>query len=153
MAKRTNPQALRNLANSIKNPKEARVGFFKSSVYEDGTPVAYVAAIQEFGNPAGGIPSRSFIRTTIAEQEGPWRDLMKNGCKAIVNGKATVDQVMEGMGLQAEGDMKAKISQISQPPLKAGTIKNRLKRGNKSQKPLVDTGYMLATLTHTVEKP
>ena len=45
-------KALEKLADQIKKSK-LEVGFFESAKYPDGTPVAYVAAIQEFGNPAG----------------------------------------------------------------------------------------------------
>ncbi|MDL2105264.1 hypothetical protein QQJ69_19235, partial [Proteus mirabilis] len=44
--------------------KRLSVGFFEHSKYPDGTPIAYVASIQELGYPAGGIPPRPFLRPT-----------------------------------------------------------------------------------------
>lgn len=41
--------------------KQLKVGFFAHSKYPDGTPVAYVAAIQELGYPAGGSRRVSFF--------------------------------------------------------------------------------------------
>ena len=36
--------------------KRVKVGFFSTAKYQDGTPVANVAAIQEFGAPRGWHP-------------------------------------------------------------------------------------------------
>lgn len=59
--KRKNPGAFETLRSRIKelDGKVAKAGWFESSKYEDGTPVAYVASIQEFGahiNHPGGTP-------------------------------------------------------------------------------------------------
>ena len=50
----------------------AQVGLPSGINYEDGTPVAQVAAIQEFGAPAQKIPARPFIRPTVKEQKEQW---------------------------------------------------------------------------------
>lgn len=65
-------ERIRLLLAGVTN-KVGKVGFFPSSKYEDGTPVAYVAIIQEFGSPEQGIPPRSFMRTTIAEKQNEWQ--------------------------------------------------------------------------------
>ena len=43
----------------------AQVGFPSGINYEDGTSVAYVAAIQEFGAPAVNNPPRPFMQPTV----------------------------------------------------------------------------------------
>lgn len=58
---RSNPKAFETLVASLKGMDgvQAKAGWFESSVYEDGTPVAYIAAIQEMGatiNHPGGTP-------------------------------------------------------------------------------------------------
>ena len=58
-------------------PKEfenmvAQVGIPSGIQYEDGTDVAFVAAIHEFGAPAANIPARPFIMPTVAEQKDQW---------------------------------------------------------------------------------
>ena len=40
---------MRELADRLGNGKVLKVGFLNSETYPDGTPLAYVAAIQEFG--------------------------------------------------------------------------------------------------------
>lgn len=58
---RRNPKAFAEIANRLKSldGTSAKAGWFETSKYENGTPVAYVAAIQEYGahiNHPGGTP-------------------------------------------------------------------------------------------------
>lgn len=156
--KRQGP-GIKSLEKALKNVSglTTKVGWFKGAKYQDGTPVAYVATIQEYGSPMNGIPPRSFMRTTIAEKENEWAKLARSGAKAIIAGNASPKMVMEGLGLAASGDVRKKISEINSPALKAGTIearKRKLSKGKKVgalTKPLVETGLMVASLTSTVE--
>lgn len=148
---------LKRLREALKTDKQGKVGWFDNAKYEDGTPAAYIAAIQEFGSPQNNIPPRSFMRTTIKERKQSWRDLAMQGAKAILNGKADVELVFEGIGQQAAGDIKKKISEITSPPLKTATIRARLRKMadqsvvGKLNKPLVFTGYLLNSIENKVE--
>lgn len=143
--------------NAMKNPK-AEAGWFESAKYPDGTPVAYVATIQEFGSPKNSIPPRPFMRPTLAEKSGEWKALALRGAKAMARGNETIGTVMEKLGSKAAGDIRKTISNVNSPALKDATIKARLsKRANKKTvgnltKPLVDTGLMLSTCTHKVSE-
>lgn len=148
---------LKKLREALKTDKKGKVGWFDNARYEDGTPVAYVAAIHEFGSPQNKILPRPFMRTTIKERRQSWQDIAMQGAKAILNGKATPELVLEGIGQQAAGDIRKTISKIQTPSLKPATVKARLRRrankrtvGNLT-KPLVDTGYLLATVENKVE--
>src|SRR5574337_16110 len=66
--------------------------------YEDGTNIAYVAAIQEFGSPEANIPPRPFMRSTVAERRKEWSRLMSEGIAAVAAGAITADAVMERVG-------------------------------------------------------
>lgn len=138
---------------------QGKVGWFASAHYPDGTPVAYVAAIQEFGWPEGNIPPRLGMRETAREKRQEWAKVAENGARRVMQGKATALSVMELLGLKAAGDIRKHIAGVTTPPLKVATVKARLvgrKQGRfvllSIAKPLVDTGHMLATLTNTVEK-
>lgn len=146
--------ALENLGD-----KTGRVGWFPSAKYPDGTSVATVAAIQEFGAPGKNIPPRSFMRTTMREKVGKWRELAESGARAIMAGNATTGTVMEGIGLQAQGDIARKITEITSPPLKPATVIARANRKDKASggkanswsiKPLEDTDLMFDTVSHDV---
>lgn len=134
-----------------------KVGWFESARYPDGTPVAYIATIQEFGSPRNGIPPRSFMRSTAQEQSGYWKDLFASGVRAMLAGNETPVSLMTALGLAAEGDIRVKISEITSPPLKPGTVKGRLRKlaNNKKvgnlTKPLVETGIMISTIQSVVE--
>ena len=149
----------KNLEQALKQleDKVGKVGWFEKSKYEDGTPVAYVATIQEYGYPEGNIPPRPFMRPTIAEKQGEWTKIIESGSRAVLNGKAQAKDVLEAVGLKAAGDIRKKISTITAPPLSPRTIEaRRAKRADKKTiglltKPLIDTGIMLGTLTNTVE--
>lgn len=157
----------------------SKVGWFQSAKYEDGTPAAYVAAIQELGCEQKSIPPRPFMRPTAIEQAPSWGRTAAQGARAVVNGKADVQTVMQAIGLQAEGDVAATIANVQSPPLSPVTIELRAMKqrnpdlrvtaatvgeaarrvrepgyvapSNVSTKPLNDTGFMISTLTHVVE--
>ena len=116
-------EALEKLADQIKKSK-LEVGFFESATYPDGTPVAYVAAIQEFGHPAGNIPSRPFFRNAISQNDGGWKDLANKAISAVVEGRMELNQALNQMGLKMAADVKDSITdgsyeamqQLTPPP-------------------------------------
>ena len=131
---------------------QTKVGYFESNKYPDGTPVAYVASIQEFGYAEGNIPPRPFFRPTIVAQAASWKALVGAAVRGIPSGKRTAFDCMELLGLQAAGDVRATIAGITAPPLAPPTLAARRSRGNGSTKPLVDTRVLLPTLTHVTEQ-
>lgn len=133
--------------------KRLRVGFFDTAKYPNGTPVAYVAAIQEFGYPNGGIPPRPFMRPTVAQQQSAWRDSLRKGARATLNGRITTQQMFAQFGLAAAGDISKTISLITTPALDPSTIasrKSRRKSPGVSEKPLVDTGILIGAVSSQV---
>jgi hypothetical protein len=170
-------QQLRLMLSGLAENKQVKVGYVDSSKYEDGTSVAYVAAIQEFGSPQMSIPPRPTIRPTVDRDEGKWRNTAIAGAKAIANGSQTITGVLDVMGLQAAGGIKKSISQLTSPPLSPTTLRLRkLKRdgvqiggrvvgeahayansegadlSGVSTKPLVFDGIMIGAVTSVVEK-
>jgi hypothetical protein len=116
---------------------EAKVGWFNPEQ-------AFIAYIHEFGAPSVNIPPRPFIRPTVAEQQNNWVKIIAGGVKAGVN----AETVLEGVGLQAAGDIKKTIANLWVPPLKESTVKARARRYAKKgitgslRKPLMDTKIM-----------
>lgn len=149
--------SLKVLLEGLETNKVGKVGFFETAKYPDGTPVAYVATIQEFGSPAQGIRPRSFMRTTISERQESWRRLALSGAKAILAGNENMDTVLDKIGMAAAGDIRRKITQITTPELKPATVAARARRyadggkGGASNKPLIDTGILLNSVTNSVE--
>lgn len=159
------------------NKLTGKIGWFESAVYPDGTPVAYVATIQEFGSPEQGIPARPFMRSTAAEKEAEWKGLMAKGATAAMAGKISAKDAMEQLAGRAAGDVRRAISQLSSPALSNVTVELRRRRrsgetiigktvgdaakaansaffkpaSQSEAKPLVDTGILIASLTSVVE--
>src|SRR6185503_1324189 len=52
--------------------QKVRVGFLEGATYPNGTPVAMVAAIQNFGAPSVGIPPRPFFTNMVKQNKGAW---------------------------------------------------------------------------------
>lgn len=154
----------------------AKVGWFESAVYEDGAPVASVAAIQEFGSTKRSIPPRPFMRPAVDENHKDWSEMAKEDAKKIIEGEMTPEDAMQKLGLVAQGAVSENIATLTSPPLSPitlgvrkykedgkevtgatiGQIAKELADGTLdisgvSTKPLEDTGYMSATLTSVVE--
>ena len=128
--------------------KKVKVGWFSSSVYpQTGESVASVALTQEYGETAKRIPPRPFMRPTIDSKKNAWANQIGNMYK---NG-ASIDSALETTALTMEGDIRSAIIAVKTPVLSKRTIADRLARGNSSEKPLNDTGYMLATLIGITE--
>ncbi|CAJ48929.1 hypothetical protein [Bordetella avium] len=135
--------------------KRVQVGFFDTAQYPDGTPVAYVAAIQEFGYPQGNIPARPFMRPTVKARELPWAKQVAGVMMGVIKGEVTAQHGFEQVGALAAGDIARAISKVSSPPLKESTLQarqSRKKTPGVSKKPLVDTGLMIQSVTYQVEE-
>lgn len=133
--------------------KEIRVGFFDTAHYPDGTPIAYVAAIQEFGY--GKIPPRPFLRPAQTQNKDKWFAALAKGVKLSFAGSVSIDMLLEQVALRAAGDVKKAIKAVTAPPLAQATLdarQSRIKSKKKvaSAKPLVDTGQMLQAVTGAV---
>ena len=138
------------------NGKELAVGWFESARYDDQTPVAYVASIHEFGTAGKGIPPRPFMRPTITNNKGEWRNILAKQLESVVDGSLSMTNVLDRLGLLIAGQIRQTISTLHEPPLKQATIAARLRQRADTatvgslNKPLVDTGTLIGTLTHEV---
>ena len=135
--------------------KEIRVGFFETATYTDGTPVAYIASIHEFGYPEGNIPPRPFMRTTEAEKKVEWGNNIAGALADAIEKKSTtvLQNNLVQVGGSAAGDIARTISKIQSPPLAESTLYNRSHRTvrrTQSTKPLVDSGKLLESVTFDV---
>lgn len=88
---------LRDIA--LSRPAVLEVGFFEDAWYPDGTPVAQVAAWQEYGTDVA--PARPFMRPTFDEKGGDW---LATFIAQIASG-ASMAGAFRAMGNQARGDI------------------------------------------------
>lgn len=152
-------EALR--AGGLSNDRRVgKVGWFKDNRYpETGTPVAEIAAQNEFGNPAKYIPPRPTLRPTISKKREYWKRVARKGAMDILKeGVTTPGHVLEVVGLTAADDFRGAINQLKAPALSPRTIDARIQKKKKGRilfagvdKPLIESGIMLKTLTNVVE--
>jgi hypothetical protein len=137
------PKALAELGKMVTKAAKLRVGFLEKARYPDGTPVAMIAAINEYGAPSRGQPPRPFFRRMISAKQNEWApaiaDLLKsNGMDA--------EKALELAGAAIAGQLRQSITDLVDPPLAPSTI---AKKG--FDKPLIDTGQMLSSVDHEVK--
>ena len=135
--------ALSAIAENISKASTVQVGFLEGATYPDGTPVAMVAAIQEFGAPARNIPPRPFFRGMINEKSGAWPDAVSSLLKANDYDAA---KTLAQTGDAIKGQLQQAIASFAGEPLAAATV---ARKGNAKQ--LVDTGHMLASVDYKVD--
>lgn len=146
---------LKKILEELKQ-REVQVGWFPSSRYPTGVPVAYVATIHVFGYPEKNIPARDFMRPTITQRTPVWKATLATGAKAVVKGSNTLDGVLNMIGSLASADIRKAITQLTSPALQESTIKARVSRRADKRtiglltKPLVDTKYMITSLTYSI---
>lgn len=120
------------------SPKKAREG-------AGGRYNLEVAAVHEFGAPAAGIPQRSFIRATVDLNAGEIARLQHATMTAYVQGKVTLRQGLDRIGMKVAAMMQKRIAAGIDPPLAESTIARK-----GSSKPLVDTGQLRSSITWAV---
>lgn len=148
---------------------ELQVGFFPQDKYPveaknpgsrggsgEPVPVALVAATHELGSPQKGIPPRPFFRPAIVQNRATWSAFLAKSARDILAGDTTATAALERLGLAVAGDVKKAISQVTTPELADKTVEaKRRKLANGSgttnvDKPLIDTGLMINSVTHEV---
>ncbi|MEE9451378.1 MAG: hypothetical protein V3V61_01315 [Gammaproteobacteria bacterium] len=126
---------LKKLASVRQVVKGYDVGFFKQSVYPDGTLVTSVAFWNEFGTKF--VPERPFFRTGNKKAEKPLIkliDKLLNENDSYVLSKESVSL----LGQLHASQIQKSIVDLRDPPNAVSTIDAK---GGKSN-PLIDTGEM-----------
>lgn len=160
VVRKTNTAAWNRLDKALKDLRgtDLKVGWFSSNRYKNGRSVAANAVTHEFGSPSSGIPPRPFMRPTVAREENNWRRFIEQEAPKIIAGSQTVEGMLDALGLNIAGEIGRSISEVFSPPLKPATIRAKLRKLadsgtlGKVDKPLIETGLMFDSVTHTVGK-
>lgn len=134
---------LNRLAAKVKGDPSVKVGFLSGASYPDGTSVALVAAINEFGAPSRGQPPRPFFRNMVAARQSSWPPAVAALMKTHDN---DVAKVLDITGKAIVGQLQQSIFDLIDPPLAASTIARK-----GSAKPLIYSGVMWASADSKVE--
>lgn len=155
---------LKQYADKLKASKYVtEVGVFEESTYDDGTKVAYVAYLNEFG---GHNPPRPFMRRTMEKQLNKWTKLYESVLMSKGVTPESIRTAHERIGETAKGDIVKTIKtwNPSDPrPNKPATIRAKARKtaahkggknqaGNDPNRVLHDTGVMMTSITYEVKK-
>ena len=100
-------QALNRLVS--RKEQHVKVGILDNSKYPDGTSVATVAFMNEYGTSK--IPPRPFFRQTISEQKSNWTKLAKDAIKMGYS----IEHTLGLVGAQMQSDLQYKIMTFTTP--------------------------------------
>ena len=149
---RTTIRGGKKLAAFIRRAKTAKarsvggvdVGFFSTAKYPDGTPVAAVAAWQEFGTDRG-IPERPFLRQAI---QGADQDLLPVLKDAIDPLDPVFDAKTAGkVGVVMKARIQRSITTLRTPANAPSTIE---RKGGKTN-PLIASGHLRKSVSWRVK--
>jgi len=119
----------------------ADLGFF----HEFGTAGI---SLGRSGAEYGGIPERSFIRSTFDRKVLSWQRLMGRATRQLYGPKrVNIRRVLGIVGEKAVADIRRTIRAGIPPPLMPETVDRK-----GSSKPLIDTGQLVASITYAVRK-
>ena len=134
---------LAEIARNAKSAASVKIGFLENARYPSGVSVALVAATQEFGSVAKGIPSRPFFRNMVRDKSPEWPDAIANLLKAN-NYDARKTLTLTGHAIT--GQLKQSITDFVGAPLSPKTI---ARKGFDKQ--LIDTGVLIGSTDFEVE--
>lgn len=142
-----NPAALARLKANLHAARNrvVSVGIPSGPTEADGTSLAMIGAVHEFGMPEKNIPERPWLHPSIIENRDKHRALNKMNLIKIMQGEMTVDEALGQLGNMAAGLAKEYVRHSSFPPLAQRTIDRK-----GSSTPLIDTGNMIQSITYSI---
>lgn len=166
---------LEGITKKLQSAQTVDVGFLEGATYPDGTPVAQVAAIQNYGAPAASIPARAFFSNMIAQKSPTWGKSIAN---LAVQNNYDSTAILGQMGLGISAQLRQSIIDTDSPALSPITLMLRkMKSENQSlvvsgavvgeaarrvaagesysginSKPLNDTSQMLNSVDYEVKE-
>ncbi len=126
---------LNGIAEKLARGRAVNVGFLEGAAPEpDGTPVATVAAANEYGDPGHNRPPRPFFRQMIQAKKAGWGVTFG---ALLKNSHMDTAQALRLMGEGMRGQLIDSINEFSDPPNAPSTIERK-----GFNKPLINKGHM-----------
>lgn len=131
---------LAEIAARVSRSGTVRIGFLEGSSYPDGTSVAMVAALLNFGISNGKV--WPFFTNMIRDKAPGWGAILAN---LLETNNFDVDKALGSMGQGIAVQLRQAIDDMNSPALDPRTI---ARKGFAT--PLVDTGYMRNSIAFEV---
>lgn len=125
------------------NASAVHVGFLAEATYPDGTPVAMIAAIQNFGAPRAGIEPRPFFSDMIAKRSPEWPKAIGD---LLVANQYDALRTLQLTGEGVVAQLRKQIQDTNAPALATATIRRK-----GFAKPLIDSGHMWNSADYQVQ--
>lgn len=133
--------AVNKILEGANKASSVAIGFQNGAQEDDGTSVALVAALNEYGGK--NRPPRPFFRIAIEKNKTKWP---RNLATALKNNGYDASISLGLLGAEIKGEIEDSIKELIAPPLAQSTIDRK-----GFSKPLIDTGTMLRNVTSQVE--
>lgn len=130
-----------------KGPSKVKVGFPASKSTASNIEKAVWNEFGTRGGASGGgwggpIPERPFMRNAMRKGRSKYKTMMIHGAKDVLLGTSSLTQVLNKLGIVAQGDIQVEITRLRSPPNSPTTIALK-----GSSNPLIDTGAMRQAVT------
>ena len=126
------------------------VGFPAATASRSGEPInnAALAYIQEHGSPARNIPARPFLGPAVNAMQDRAVAMLRQAADLQLHDKpAEARNALDALGLAAQAAVRNKIVSGPFVPNAPSTIARK-----GSDRPLIDTGAMLAAVNYVVRR-
>ena len=121
---------LEGMAKRLKKAETVSAGFLEGATNNSGQSAAMIAAIQEYGAPAKGIPPRPFFRNMIKENKDQWGQMLSHFLQVSDMDSANALRLM---GEELAGEIKQSMTDITEPELSPVSLLLRERFGNNPQ--------------------
>lgn len=133
---------LAELSKRVSRGSALKVGFLEGATYPDGTSVAMVAAVQNFGAPSRGIPPRPFFSNMVRDKQAEWGPALG---RILERTDFDGERALALMGEGIAGQLRQSILDTNSPPLAESTVARK-----GFDKPLIDTSVMINSIDYEV---
>jgi hypothetical protein len=145
--------------------KYVKVGIPSSEKETDGTSLAMIGAVNEFGSPDKGIPERPFLRPGTRRGKPDFIRLNRVNLVKMLRKQMSIDKGLGQLGAMAVGKVKQEIRNGEFKALAADTIAARKRRLSPKyrakleaklghplnlDKPLIDSGNLIQGVTYQI---
>lgn len=112
---------------------------------DGGVTVGEVATFNEFGTADGRVPERSFVRSTVDENEREYTKRIAQLQGEVLAGRVSSRTALGVLGEEAVSDIRRKMTDGIPPPNAPATV---AKKGSST--PLIDTGQLRQAINYEV---
>lgn len=143
---KTKGNILEKILEKYQGPSNVLVGVPKGAgEYEDGTLIAVIAAVNEFGSADGRIPERAALRLGVEDALPQIKLLVKKMLPEVNAEQMEMEELLNLIGELAVGSIQEKISSGVGPANAPSTIKRK-----GSSTPLIDQGTYRQSIRHVI---